>query len=127
MAESGQYGIGAELALRGEGSAGAGGRQRAANTNSDSDEEEAVVGGSLRAMLGVGRRRGRAEGEAGGEHRVHTPTTQQKAVGALGNQTHLTGCVTTSQTPYEQQKMPEIRFSPSFPPFTAPLKEVNWS
>ena len=45
----------------------------------------------------------------------------------MGNQTHLTGCVTTSQTPYEQQKMPEIRFSPSFPPFTAPLKEVNWS
>jgi phenylalanyl-tRNA synthetase alpha subunit len=54
-------------------------------------------------------------------------TDHQKAVGALGNQTHLTGCVTTSQTAYEQQKMPEIRFSPSFPPFTAPLKEVNWS
>ena len=67
MAESGQYGIGAELALRGEGPAGAGGRQWAANTNSDSDEEEAVVGGSLRATLVVGRRRGRAEGEAGGE------------------------------------------------------------
>ena len=60
-------------------------------------------------------------------HGVQTPTEHQKAVGALGNQTHLTGCVTTSQTPYEQQKMPEIRFSPSFPPFTAPLKEVNWS
>ena len=60
-------------------------------------------------------------------HGVQTPTEHQKAVGALGNQTHLTGCVTTSQTAYEQQKMPEIRFSPSFPPFTAPLKEVNWS
>ena len=60
-------------------------------------------------------------------HGVQTPTDCQKAVGAVGNQTHLTGCVTTSQTPYEQQKMPEIRFSPSFPPFTAPLKEVNWS
>ena len=33
------------------------------------------------------------------KHRVQTPTTRQKAVGALGNQTHLTGCVTTSQTP----------------------------
>ena len=60
-------------------------------------------------------------------HGVQTPTDHQKAVGALGNQTHLTGCVTTSQTAYEQQKMPEIRFSPSFPPFTAPLKEVNSS
>ena len=65
MAASGQYGVGAELALRGAGSAGAGGRQRAANTDSDSDEEEAEVGGSLRATLGVGRRRGRAEEEAG--------------------------------------------------------------
>ena len=53
-------------------------------------------------------------------HGVQRSADHQKAVGAVGNQTHLTGCVTTSQTPYEQQKMPEIRFSPSFLPFTAP-------
>ena len=52
MAASGQYGIGAEMALR---------RQRAINTDSDSDEEEAVVGGSLRATLGVGHAEGAGE------------------------------------------------------------------
>ena len=71
--------------------------------------------------------RSRAHFRERARHGLQTPTEHQKAVGALGNQTHLTGCVTTSQTPYEQQKMPEIRLSPSFPPFTAPLKEVNCS
>ena len=33
-------------------------------------------------------------------HGGQTPTTHQKAVGALGNWTHLTGCIITSHTPY---------------------------
>ena len=53
-------------------------------------------------------------------HGGQTPTTHQKAVGALGNWTHLTGCIITSHTPYQQQKRPEIRSHPSFPPFSAP-------
>ena len=53
-------------------------------------------------------------------HGGQTPTTHQKAVGALGNWTHLTGCIITSHTPYQQQKRPEIRSLPSFPPFSAP-------
>ena len=63
MAASGQYGIGAEMALR---------RQRAINTDSDSDEEEAVVGGSLRATLGAGH----AEG-AGGSNLTHNSDTEE--------------------------------------------------
>ena len=63
MAASGQYGIGAEMALR---------RQRAINTDSDSDEEEAVVGGSLRATLGAGH----AEG-AGGFNLTHNSDTEE--------------------------------------------------
>ena len=63
MAASGQYGIGAEMALR---------RQRAINTDSDSDEEEAVVGGSLRATLGAGH----AEG-AGGSNLTHNSDTAE--------------------------------------------------
>ena len=47
-------------------------------------------------------------------HGVQTPTTN------LGQLTHLTGCVTTSHTPRQQQKRPEIRSLPSFPPFSAP-------
>ena len=63
MAASGQYGIGAEMALR---------RRRAINTDSDSDEEETVVGGSLRATLGVGH----AEG-AGGSNLTHNSDTEE--------------------------------------------------
>ena len=66
MAASGQYGIGAEMALR---------RQRAINTDSDSDEKEAVVGGSLRATLGVGH----AEG-AGGSNLTHNSDTEESMV-----------------------------------------------
>ncbi len=66
MAASGQYGIGAEMALR---------RQRAINTDSDSDEEEDVVGGSLRATLGAGH----AEG-AGGSNLTHNSDTEESMV-----------------------------------------------
>ena len=91
------------------------------------DQQVALLLSGSQPPLSVGPHITQSRCTCNAIHGVQTSTRHQKAVGALGNQTHLTGCLTTSQTPYQQQKMPDIRFSPSFPPFSAPWKEVNCS
>ena len=88
------------------------------------DQQVALLLSGSQPPLSVGPHITQSRCTCNAIHGVQTSTRHQKAVGALGNQTHLTGCLTTSQTPYQQQKMPDIRFSPSFPPFSAVAEGV---